>query len=121
MPIRVYANNSSNTLLFDSSRATIPTLFVNKTFTLSQVTVVGSGSSAYGKVSVTGLDPTKHFSFSLQAQNTTLNEEIAFRITSNVIIRSGYFELPYEMLTNMQWLNTYYPNYVYFIIALEIH
>ena len=121
MPIRVYANNSSNTLLFDSSRATIPTLFVKKTFTLAQVTIVGSGFSSYGKVSVAGLDPTKHFCFFMQSQDAAFNEDIASRGTNKINIRSGYFEIPYAVLTDMLWLNTYYPNASYFVIALEIN
>ena len=53
--IRVYEDAVGNKLVFDSSKATIPTFYTKKVFKLSDIEVIGSGFDRYGKVAVSGL------------------------------------------------------------------
>lgn len=120
--IRVYADTADNKLLFDSSKATIPTLFAKKTFKLSDITPVGTGYDQVGRINVAGLDPTKHFSLSIQTDNSELNSSLHTRgAQTHPNIHSGYFIITYEMYIALKWFNTYYPNAVYFVNLLELN
>lgn len=119
--IRVYDDTVANSLLFDSSKATVPVFFKKTTFTYSQITSVGSGFSEYGRVNVTGLISQVHFCFSIQSDNAELNTTVpSMTSRTTPTIFDGYLKISYELLLTLRWLHTYYPNAVYFVNILEL-
>ena len=121
--IKVYDDDIDNTLLFDSSRATIPVLFRRVDFTRASITTFGSGSSRYGLLYVNGLDPTKHFAFIIQSDDPTLNSELPSRFRRWIFaqLAPGQIRFSHDVLLTMEQLisYSYYPNASYFITILE--
>ena len=121
--IKVYDDDVDNTLLFDSSRATIPVLFKRVDFTRASITTFGSGFTRYGLLYVSGLDPTKHFAFTIQSDDPVLNSELPnnFRRWIFAQLEPGQIRFSYDVLLNMEQISSssYYPNASYFINILE--
>ena len=119
--IRVYDDTAANTLLFDSSKATVPVFFKKVTFTYSQITLVGTGFNKYGRVNVTGLLSWVHFCFSIQSDNAELNTTVpSMTSRTTPTIFDGYLKISYDLLLTLRWLHTYHPNAVYFVNILEL-
>lgn len=121
--IKVYDDDVDNTLLFDSSRATIPVLFKRVDFTRAQITTFGSGFTRYGLLYVNGLDPAKHFAFIIQSDDPELNSSLPSRLRRWVFaeLQVGQIRFSYDVLITMEWLLRYYPNAAYFITILEAY
>lgn len=119
--IKVYDDDINNTLLFDSSRATIPVLFRRVDFTRASITTFGSGFTRYGLLYVNGLDPAKHFAFTIQSGDPVLNSELPDRLRRWIFaqLKPGQIRFSYDVLLNMEQLAPYYPNAAYFITILE--
>lgn len=121
--IKVFDDDIDNTLLFDSSRATIPVLFRRVDFTRANITTFGSGFTRYGLLYVNGLDPAKHFAFTIQSDDPVLNAELPnnFRRWIFAQLEPGQIRFPYHVLLNMEQISasSYYPNASYFITILE--
>ncbi len=120
--IKVYDDDANNTLLFDSSRATIPTFYTKKEFSLAEIQVVGTGYNQYGRVNVAGLTPALHFCFSVQSANSVLNNDLP-AMTSLIYpsIEAGYLKIYYDLLIIMRLVDDKYPNVKYFVDILEFH
>ena len=121
--IKVYDDDVDNTLLFDSSRVTIPVLFRRIAFVRSQITTFGSGFNRYGLLYVNGLDPAKHFAFIIQSDDRVLNSELPDRLRRWVFaqLEVGQIRFSYDALLAMEQLAPYYPNASYFITILEAY
>lgn len=120
--IRVYDNTPDNRLIFDSSRATIPTFFTQKRFRRSDLTPVNIGGNTYGRINVPGLDPAIHFCLSMQATNSDVNASIQqIQYQSNPDIYSGYLMVYWAVYASMSFWEQYYPDFEYFVNILELH
>ena len=122
--IKIYADNIANTLLFDSSRATIPTLFRKHQFTYSDIVAVGSGSTVSGKLYIAGLRKDVHILLPTYSDHLTVSNYIKnYTATSNFgQVEDGVVNIPsgmYSYLINS--LKPAYPNAKYFFRVLEIH
>ena len=119
--IRVYDNTPENTLIFDSSRATIPTFFAQKKFKRADLTPVNIGGNTYGRLNVPGLDSAVHYCLSIQATNSDVNTSIQqIQYQSNPDIYSGYFLVHWGVYSVMSFWDKYYPSFDYFVNILEI-
>lgn len=120
--IKVYADDATNSLLFDSSVATIPTLFKTIKFTLNDVQVKGSGFSSYGYMPLAGLDPLIHMAFAATGHTDEMTETIYNWSSRNpyVTIVANGMTFHYLFLRGLQLLEQYEPNYVITIRFIEV-
>lgn len=120
--IKVYADDATNRLLFDSSVATIPTLFKTIKFTLNDIQVKGSGFSSYGYIPLAGLDPLIHMAFATTGYDDEMTETIYHRSSRNpyVTIVANGMTFHYQFLRGLQVLEQYARNHVMTIRFIEV-
>ncbi|WP_034685699.1 hypothetical protein [Acinetobacter sp. 869535] len=122
--IKVYADDAANTLLFDSSGATIPTLFRIHQFTYSNIAAVGSGSNVSGKIYIAGLRKDVHILLPTYSDHPTVSNYIKnYTATSSFgQVEDGVVNIPSGMYSYLiNGLKPTYPNAKYFFRILEVH
>lgn len=106
--IKIYADDVENTLLFDSSRATIPTLFARVNFSSADLVAFPSGPEIHGqRLAVAGIDTTKHFCLKMYGTNEAAERFITL---NPKLLDGGWITLPRSSLASLQWIEKWRPS-----------